>query len=323
MIQNKFYYVSQSEFWTYFLKYHYKDSLFKGCQNDLRKQVFRDMVTIINFETSSFCNRKCVYCPVSVFGTRDQRYMSDRIFEKIISELKEIDYRGIIGMSLFNEPFAGDNIFDRIKAVKNALPKCYVTLNSNGDYFNRDMLNKLSESGASEALITLHMAPGEKYSDELAKKKLEVFFEKLGLPYNISEEQEGHSISCNLNYEGLVLFVGTRNWESDGCDRGGSVEALSISKREMPCASPFREIALDIEGNFRMCCNMYVNTKPLANIMEKGFLDYYFSDELNKIRKNLVKWGDGKIQPCDSCNSYMRNIYTKEEWSEFYKKLQL
>ena len=325
MVQNGFYYLSQREFWACFFQYHNnKDLLFPG-DKATRLSAFRNFVVTINFETSAYCNRKCAYCPVSVVGGREQRFMSEEVFEKILSDLREIDYRGIMAMSLFNEPFASRDIIDRVRRVKNVLPWTYITMNSNGDYFNRDIMEEVQAAGAREVFITLHTAPGEVYSDHRAKSKIEDFFKKLELDYEITQVIENHSISANAMYRGLLVLVGTRNWTADGCDRGGTVPELSVQNRDYPCASPFREIAIDIDGNFRRCCNMYVNSKALDNVLNTSILDFYFSDIMNHIRRSLVTWGTDKPHPCDTCNAYNGVIqqYSIKEWDRLLEKSKI
>lgn len=182
--------------------------------------------------------------------------MEDQIFDKVIMELQALDYRGIISLSLFNEPLAGSNIIERIRRITNMLP------------------------------------------------------------YKVSTMCENHNVTCDIMYRDLHLLVETNNWMSDGCDRGRKVAELSIDDRRAPCASPFREIAIDVDGNFRMCCNMYVTTPAMANILQTSIADFYFSNEMNSIRKELITWGK-KRNLCSSCNTFDYSMsIAEEEWEK-------
>ena len=319
MIQNNYFYISKSEFWHYFLQHpDCRQLLVKDAGAD-RKYLFRQFVAVVNFETSTYCNRKCLYCPVSVQGARQQRLMADDVFEKTIHELQNIEYRGIISISLYNEPLADKSILRRIEGVRKALPWCYIRMNSNGDYMNREYLDQIIEAGGKEILITLHMNQGESYTDAASENKIKDFFARLQMDYTISHKKEGHNITVDRNYHGLRLLVVTNNWQTDGNDRGGIVKTLSTEARTAPCASPFREVVMDIDGNFRRCCNMYVSSPAMANIMQTSMLDFFFSDEMYQIRRELLGFGE-KAAPCKTCNTfdYAMNIGEKE-WGGYLK----
>ncbi len=301
MIQNNFFYIAKSEFWAYYLNSrHAEELLKKNVDKSLRKDLFNEYVTVINIETSAFCNRKCDYCPISYYP-REQRFMEDKLFIKILSEMREIDYRGIFTLALFNEPLADRDIMKRIKTVKEYCPHSYVRMNSNGDYLTKDYLEELSDAGLDEMLVTLHMNSGEKYTDEVAEKKLQVFFAKLGLEYSITSRTSMHNISCDLLYKGIRMLVVTNNWLEDGNDRGGELKELSIENRTQPCTTPFREVVIDVDGKVRFCWNIFVNTDCIGNVNDSSVLDIYFSDEMVDIRRNHLCFGT-KDSPCVSCN---------------------
>ena len=216
--------------------------------------------------------------------------------------MRQIDYRGIFTLSWFNEPLADKSILNYIVKAKQYCPDSYIRLNSNGDYLTRDYLDELNQAGLSEILVTLHMDCGENYTDELAKKKLDLFFKKIGMEYSITRMISGHNVSCDLTYKGIRFLVVTNNWKVDGNDRGGEISSLSINNRMSPCVIPFREVYIDVEGNMRFCCNIFVNGSNIANIKNHDIVDAFFSDEMVEIRRNLFVFGP-KAGPCTTCSS--------------------
>lgn len=305
MVQNDYFFVSRSEFWAYYLKSkNAKYLLKKGVYKDvaLAGEVFNEYVTVLNIETSAYCNRRCSYCPVAE-RPRQQRIMDDKIFETIIDEMVKIDYRGMVGLSLFNEPLADRDILEKVSFIKKALPYCYIRMNTNGDYLTREYLDELAERGCDELLITMHMTPNETYTDELAHAKLAAFFDKIGLEMKIKYERSGHNITCDEIYNGVRMLVVTNNWSVDGADRGGTVEDLSIEDRQEPCPTAFREVVLDVDGNFRHCFNVYVDEKPIANVRESGIIETFFSDIMVDIRRRMLMFGSKDGLSCKTCNT--------------------
>ncbi len=48
---------------------------------DEQKVLFKKFVCIVNLETSTYCNRKCEYCPVSLNDSRkNQVYMTEELY---------------------------------------------------------------------------------------------------------------------------------------------------------------------------------------------------------------------------------------------------
>lgn len=302
MIQNNFFYIAKSEYWAYFLKSRNADKLLrKNVETTIRRGIFNEYVQEISIETSTFCNRKCVYCPNSKYPRR-QRLMEQELYLKILKEMQDIDYRGIFSLSLHNEPLADKDILKRIRLVKEYCPYSYVRMNSNGDYLTREFLDELDAAGLNEILITRHMDGDGEYTDEAAKEKLNNFFDKLGIDWTITKMISMHNISCDLIYKGIRLLVVTNNWVEDGNDRGGVIESLSIKDRVQPCCVPFREVYIDVDGSIIFCCNIFVNKKSLSNISDCSIVDTFFSDDMVDIRRGLFSWGD-KGKPCNTCKT--------------------
>ncbi len=60
---------------------------------------FNKMFKVIEFETTSYCNRKCDYCPnvdFERFGDEDDFFMKQSVFETLIKQLSELNFDGLI-----------------------------------------------------------------------------------------------------------------------------------------------------------------------------------------------------------------------------------
>lgn len=89
----------------------------------------------IDIEITSFCNRKCGWCPNYIYDRNFMRIMPDEMYSKIINELSENDYDGCISFTRFNESFANRDLLEkRIKEARNKVPNSFLICNTNGDY---------------------------------------------------------------------------------------------------------------------------------------------------------------------------------------------
>jgi len=156
-------YVSNKEFWDFYIKNSDNTDLLKyNIEKHRRNDLFNKYVTVVNLEVSSFCNRKCDYCPVADLVSKTKEFMQEDKFETVRSQLNEINFSGIITMNLFNEPLANPEFFiKRLKLLRSACPNSYIRINTNGDYLTKDLLHKIKDAGINEILVTLHKIKSE------------------------------------------------------------------------------------------------------------------------------------------------------------------
>ena len=111
---------------------------------NLLKYETKDMFFKVEIETTTWCNRKCSFCPNNKF-TRGKHEMDVKLFKKIIKDLKEINYDGEIHPHFYNEPLLDKRLPKLIKHVKKELPKSKVIIYTNGDYLDKKMFDKYKE----------------------------------------------------------------------------------------------------------------------------------------------------------------------------------
>jgi hypothetical protein len=99
------------------------------------------------------------------------------------------------------------------------------------------------------------------------------------------------------------------------------VKQLNIQNRTSPCAAPFREVPIDIDGNMRRCCNMFVTAPTIANVMQTSIVDFFLSKEMTNLRRNLIFNGNNHYSPCDVCNvPDYASEYEAEAWNKKVKE---
>ncbi|MCG3710618.1 hypothetical protein L5F64_00905 [Aliarcobacter butzleri] len=312
-----FEYVSQQEYWEYFLSQDDSIELLKyDVTNDKKIELFNKYVMVVNIETSSYCNRVCDYCPVSNLEIKNKEFMSNDNFDKILADLRELDYSNIITLNLFNEPLASlENFLSRVHSIKNASPKAYIRMNSNGDYLTKKKLIMLKEAGVSELLITMHTKKNEIYNDDKQHQRCKEFINKLGLnSFKILKNfEEEKNISYEIMWENVRILVVSNNWGTYGNDRGGSLEHLSKELRNTPCLVPFREIVVDYNGLAVICWNVFRNEfNKIGKVGENGLIDIYFNKPAVDLRREMFGYGpkNGIHKTCNVPS------YTNEDTNE-------
>ena len=298
------YYRTRRDYWNFFLQEPDAVKIINPVKIQSEMQyLFRKYVDVVNIETSTYCNRKCTYCPISSVE-RNQSYIDDWLIKKGIDELSTVGYQNRIALNLYNEPLYDENLFSHIELIRKKLPDCYIQLNSNGDKMDKDMIIHLKKSGLNQMLITLHTG-NKQYEDEDRKQDVRKFLKRIGLSqlYESMEIIPNKNITIDKTVDNLHLLICCNNWEQFGNDRGGFIKKLSNLGRNEPCNNPFREVCIACNGDFKPCCNIYFDMDDdYGNFADTSILDFYFSDKMVKFRRDLLDFSK-KHRKCKTCNT--------------------
>ena len=88
-------------------------------------QAFHD----IHLETIQGCNRKCAFCPNKDIASTGA-LMSRELFDQIIGQLVEMDFRGYVRPYLMNEPFLDERMPEMMRYIREKLPKALCVVNT-------------------------------------------------------------------------------------------------------------------------------------------------------------------------------------------------
>lgn len=239
--------------------------------------------TGISIEISTYCNRKCSYCPNYNYET-PKLYADENIVYKAIDYLAELNYSGWINFSFYNEPTLDERLITFIKYANNKIPKATIMIFSNGDFLNIEKSKEYKDAGVDQFIITIH----DKNPDKLFAKLSEIQKE-IGASFHIQI----------LKPENLQT-------------RAGEIK-IKTSKPFKYCDF-IRNPVIDKDGNMLICCNDYFRKNKMGNIMEKPLLEIWNKSEYKSLRKelrsNLKNAVKNKTVPelCQKCYYSMNNI---------------
>lgn len=226
----------------------------------------------VAIETSTHCNRRCVYCPVAK-DPKGIGFMEMEVFSQIIHQLKELNYSGRITYHHYNEPLLNKNLEDLVSYSKNNLPKAKNIIYTNADLLTKQRFHDLINAGLDQFVVTDH---GFKKMPEILKYKgLSSIFMKNKIRF-----RKFNSITSLFN-------------------RGGMVEVNNMRTHNY-CAYPAYEIVIDVKGNLILCCNDYYGNYPFGNIMEQHIGAIWESEAFSKVRNDLLE-GIFELDICRKC----------------------
>ena len=245
----------------------------------------------IELETSTFCNRRCPWCPNSIYkrGSK-QKHINKKLFLKIIKDLKNIDYKGSLALHNYNEPLLDRYLYDWIKIIRKELPKVKIIIFTNGDFLTKTICNKLLNSGVSTLYISVHDTIKSKdYENSLHK-----FLNKLKIKkiYKDISDDLGKKYKINYNKLEIIYYIPFTHMLTS---RGGIMKSLmtEISNSSF-CYLPFISSAIDYQGNVKVCCEVYPSNKEhrdygiIGNLKLSTFDELWFSKKYNSFRKKFL-----------------------------------
>ena len=270
--------------------------------------LFRRSVRMVEIEVFSYCNRACWFCPNSLVDRRSTtEYMPEQMYLRILEQLAEADYHGMISYSRYNEPLADRIILRRIEQARALVPEATLHTNTNGDYLTPRYLDDLASAGLRSLSIQIYLGNEDRYDHERMRTKLQQTIEKLHLETTLVTDDPGTWLEATSNHRGIRMRLYARNFEVNGCSRGDSVPIALSTRRTSPCLSPFHDVYIDYNGKVMPCCNLRSDLPAHRDAVVADLHDapdlfaVYASETMAAWRRSLVGFGP-KSGHCASCS---------------------
>jgi len=226
----------------------------------------------VEIETNSKCNRRCAYCPNSLFN-RGEKLIKEGVYYKIIQELKDLHYMGQISPHFYGEPLLDKRLPQLLSYTKKYLPYSHIRIYTNGDFLTKQLFTTLVRAGVHDFLITGH---GGNMPEHI-KKLMSTDLGKQMIHFNTIDQNK------------TPLF-----------NRGGLVKPKKqiVMKN---CILASEHLVIDCQGNIILCCNDYLSSIKFGNVNEEKIIDVWRRKEFRKIR-NETKRGKYMLDICRQCN---------------------
>lgn len=283
--------------------------------NYYKKRVFKENVQLVEIGISSFCNRKCWFCPNSIIDRNSCNIeLNENLFLKLLSELREINYSNNIYLHRYNEPlYNKELLIKRIKQVREYLPQAYITIFTNGDYLTLDYLKLLENIGVNAMIISYYYNGNDKNVpfdiENIIKPGMQKLLNRLNLNYYVLEQTQINYM-LKIEYKNMNITYKANDFKSSGVDRGGVIKNVNIVvNRISKCFTPNLQIVVDYDVNYTLCCDIRSDIPShkdyiLGNIETHSVFDIFMGEKTINFRKELLLEGPKK-GPCSHCSHFM------------------
>lgn len=226
------------------------------------------MPTAIGMEISTACNRRCHYCPQSVTPQK-QKIVTRETWERFLSRLEEIPWRGMVTFHSYNEPTIVPGFPDYVRELKSRLPHCFPLLFSNGD--KPDVIDESMKAGVFLAIITEHPPFKPTW-----RPRIEELEKKWGWRIRAKRLSSLHNQAGRMK----------------------DIECEPMTK----CIEAVGGMGIDVDGNMGLCCVDYEHNyrNLFGNIHEKTIKEIWFSKRAVEVRRMLAN-GQPATVLCNGC----------------------
>ena len=308
-----------------------KEHFFRISNETTSRELFKVSVHRVMVETSSFCNRRCSYCPNAIVDRISSRnYMSDALRDKIAKGLAEIDYDGTIVFHFYNEPLADERICEQVAFFSQACPKAKLEMYSNGDYLNADYLKRLREAGLTSLCLSMHLGNDAEWDDAEIISRISLLSVKIGAPAKINTFLSGQAVLARFSDPKINITLRHLNYTAiGGSDRAGSLGNIKMvpktAEQGYVCLIPFNEFYVAWDGSIVPCCDVHPDVPEhqkykIGNLAEyPDIFSAYSNSTLVDWRRSLAD-PLGLKPPCDTCQSKCHSPGTGKVLHDFYSQ---
>ena len=243
---------------------------------------FRQPFQAIEFETTTYCNRKCAYCPNSKYervGAENERFMRQETFEKLIDDLAEMNFKGSISPHFYGEPLTDPHLSKKVSYMRQKLNQASIKVVTNGDFLDRKKYKEFVDAGIDFFIISKH-------GSALPQNVVDLLS-------SLSAEERNEMVRIQDYYEDYKNNQGMLN------TRGGEVD-LKKKKKHPVCCLYVTYPVINTFGDVVLCCNDYHSQYKSGNIMERNLLEIWQDPKNIELRKRIYK-GRFDLPICKNC----------------------
>ena len=228
---------------------------------------------MLAFETDTFCNRACPYCPQSVIQ-RPRQKMDESTFEIMCQRVKELNYRGKVVLSWLNEPLFDTRLVGFIARMKAAAPLCRPCVFTNGDLLTKEKMGELIVAGVYYVNITKHPPFSKNWDTKIA---------------DLRKQFPRH-----IQYRGQFLNKPWLfNWN-------GTTPNPPNATKWKTCVMISWNLLAHYDGAVRLCACLTDETPVVGNLIHEDILSVWRKPEFVAMRKQ-ARSGRPTLEPCKKC----------------------
>lgn len=259
----------------------------------------KPMSDAVAIENITDCNRKCPYCP-HFWQERKSLLMPEPIYRKIIHDLAQLSYEGTLVFAPWSEPLLDDRLTGFIEYAKARLPRCRVTLLTNGDLLTLKKFRELAFAGTDMIDVSDHYTILDGRYAALKPEQAVKTYRRLGeeerkiLHFHKHNDRKIRGLERFHNRSGLVPLK----------------NCILLKLLQHRCSFPEKILAVNHKGDVLLCARQWTEKPAYGNVAGEGLRAIWKKKEYVQERKALRK-GFFRPEVCQKCGC--GDLLTPEE----------
>ena len=290
-----------------------------------KRTLFAQNMERVIIEINSKCNRRCWFCTNSIIdGHQKNIDMSDATFDKIMSDLRSINYAEEIVLSFFNEPLLCGKLFDRIAAIKQACPDSFLHIFTNGDFLTIEITEQLSKYVNLLSIDFYENENNQNSEWDLLSKKAIIAerAETLRMKSVIYLDMGVYTVNAFSSIGEMNVEFISRDFRQMGSNRAESLPndlpIPKITEHLHMCIKDFISYHIDYSGNVWPCPDYhhgFLEHKQyiVGNVLEDNLFDIYLGPKIQEYR--MKRMFHREVLPCRSCiwdfHTFIQNMLNR------------
>ena len=275
---------------------------------------------------TNHCNLNCSFCPNDKIKKK-RGFMEESLFKSVVDCIvTEFESKAILGLGLFGEATLHPNFVDFLKYA--SLCNLKINISTNTVILYGEIAETILNSKINLIEISFYTLDKKRYGEVTNSEQYDQVLKNIHSFLNRAEKQkfegnirlrpfdvfptemsmyknEFYKRYPNLNFERQEIKK-MRNW-------AGFFNVKDLLKGiyiQRPCLSPFRRLAVDWDGEVKLCCQAMLSEDLSVGYVDNDYnlYDLWKSKELNEIRERFLKLDYSRFPSCKRCYNSRRYL---------------
>lgn len=281
----------------------------------------------IDLDLTGLCNRTCRFCPRydDLIYPNVNKHMSMEVIDEVIRQMELVGFDDFVELAGRGEPTLHPEfheVLDKLNKPGRTW-KLRVTTNCHKLEEHWDHMSEVLDDIILNTYTTReeHEERLKKYPRLKNGKLCQQYFKPDGLTPEEMNKSESFILVSDMDKpaDKRPTFHWTFN------NRAGT---FNENFKEGGCWHPMRQIFINYEGKYQMCCNDWTYQIEIGDILERDLFEMYCHDpKLNRIRWQLVNGRRSAIKPCSMCDDQqglgkkMQGTYDRFRQADTYRQI--
>lgn len=267
------------------------------------------------------CNRVCRMCPMYNMPPKQERFISDAVFERAC--LAVGDKKINIELSAYGETFQHPNADTFMFTSRKMCPNAEIVVATNGSLLDEERCIKIVESGIDHLSFSLDAGSAESYQWLMKSTDYEQTCRNLERLVEIRNKRNAKHLRITTHmigikelahefesfvkrWTGVVDDARVRNYGNWAglVDNNGvtPAERQNIPEERYPCTWLWYATKIEPNGDVSKCfIHVTGDDNPLGNIMEQSFESIWQGDKMRQLREMHLTNRFNEVELCQNC----------------------